>query len=221
MLLCREGAVLHFLNISLEARRHSFTDIRKRLDKFRCKVGKHGQHILIDEHLSVAVRTCADADGRDVQLLCDLLCQRCRYTLQYYGERACLLYAACIVENLLCRSLALALYAEAAKRIDRLRCHTDMGADRNGRVDNRANLFADRGAALELDSLCAAFLHQTAGVDQGVIGGCLIGHERHIRNEQRIFRAASNCRRMMDHILHCDGQRILITKADHAQRIAD
>ena len=65
------------------------------------------------------------------------------------------------------------------------------------------------------------FLNQAACIDNRIINGGLIGHEGHVRNNQCIFCAAGHGFGMMQHILHGNCQRILITKADHTQRITD
>ena len=48
---------------------------------------------------------------------------------------------------------------------------------------------------------------EAACVDHSIVYGRLIGHERHIHNDENIFAASDNCRAVMDHIFHGNGER--------------
>lgn len=67
-------------------------------------------------------------------------------------DRKCtgLLYGEGILEQPLCRILALALYLKAAEHVDALRRHADMCLHRNARIRNGANLLGNGCAALHL-----------------------------------------------------------------------
>ena len=60
-------------------------------------------------------------------------------------------------------------------------------------------------AALRIDSRCA-----------DVIRG-----ERHVGDQEGALHAAAHGARVMQHLLHGDGQSVFVAQHDHAQRIAD
>ena len=77
------------------------------------------------------------------------------------------------------------------------------------------------GAALELDRVAAALLHQPAGVRDAVLDRRLVGHERHVADDVRAPRRACDRAAVIDHLVERDRQRRLVTLHDHAERVAD
>src|ERR671923_1669090 len=75
-------------------------------NEFRHMVWIETQDVLDDEHLGVAVRPRADADGRDGQRLRDPLTQRTGNAFQHQGERAGCLERLRVVEDPLRRLVA-------------------------------------------------------------------------------------------------------------------
>lgn len=65
MLFCRESSFFDFSDIIGEALLHDLSSIGEVFDEFRFKVGKESQHVLINQHLAVAARACADTDSRN------------------------------------------------------------------------------------------------------------------------------------------------------------
>ena len=79
---------------------------------------------------------------------------------------------------------------------------------------------------LQLDaSFCpvrkVAYSVDAARVEQRLFDTGLIGHERHVTDEQGGLCAARDRPAVMEHLLHRDGKRVLISEHDHPQRIAD
>ena len=49
----------------------------------------------------------------------------------------------------------------------------------------------------------------------------MVRHKRHITHDHRMFGAADNSFRMVNHHIHCYGQSVFVAQDDHAQTIAD
>ena len=83
------------------------------------------------------------------------------------------------------------------------------------------NLGTNRRAALQLDSLTSALLHQSACIHNGIINGGLVAHKGHIADHECIFCTSGNSGGVVNHILHGNGDGILIAEHNHAQRVAN
>ena len=188
---------------------------------FRLEIGEKRKHILINQNLTIAVRTCANADGGDGNAFCNQLCQLCRDTFQNDGESACCLNCLCFFNQSACICLALALHLKAAEGIDRLRGQPDVCHNGNRCLCDCFNLGTNRRAALQLDSLTSAFLHQSASIHNSIINGGLVAHKGHITDHECIFCTSGNSSGVVNHILHGNGKGILIAEHNHTQRVAN
>src|SRR6202140_1211740 len=74
--------------------------------------------VLNDEHLSIAMRSGADADRRDRQRLRDPLTERAGDRLEHHSEGAGFFQRLGIIEDLLRRLVAAALHPVAAELVD-------------------------------------------------------------------------------------------------------
>ena len=86
-----------------------------------------------------------------------------------------------------------------------------MGTNRDGSVYDGFDLRADFFSAFQLNCLCTAFFHQASGIDHCIIDRSLIGHKRHVCDQQSVFDAAGNRCAVMDHILHRYGERVFVS----------
>ena len=81
---------------------------------FLHELGNHAvgiaQHILIDQHLTIAAVTSTNTNGEGIRLLGDELGQGCRYALECDGKGASLSYGLSILDQLLGLLQRLALY---------------------------------------------------------------------------------------------------------------
>ena len=91
-----------------------------------------------------------------------------------------------------------------------------MGANRHRCTRYSFDMLA-KFCTLKLYGVCSALAHKPTGIYHRVINRCLIRHKRHIAYNERIVRSASDCRRVMYHILHCHRQRVLIAEHNHAK----
>ena len=96
-----------------------------------------------------------------------------------------------------------------------------MRHDRDTGAGDGLDLGADLRSAFQLHGPAAAFLHQAAGVDNGIVDGGLVGHEGHIDYHQCVFRSAGYSAAMMDHVFHGYGEGVFVTQNNITQGIAD
>ena len=95
-----------------------------------------------------------------------------------------------------------------------------MGADRDAGPRQDLDLVCDLLAALDLDGLATAFLHQPARVLKGLGRRDLIGQERHVRNDERVAGPAAGRPGVVDHVGHGHGNCGFVAEHHHAQGIA-
>src|SRR5271165_3383174 len=111
------------LYIVLESQ-HSAADDRADIGIAADKLGGRGERqskkIMEDEHLAVALRTCADTDSRNLQLARDHGCHLTRNAFQHYAARSCALQRNGIMHELFDRLQSLALHVVATHGVQRL-----------------------------------------------------------------------------------------------------
>jgi hypothetical protein len=91
------------------------------------------------EHLPVALRAGADADGRDRHRLADARGHRGRHEFEHHGERPGLLEPARLVDEARRAGLVAPLHAEAAEQVDRLRREAEVAHDGDAGAAERAH----------------------------------------------------------------------------------
>ena len=87
------------------------------------------------------------------------------------------------------------------------------------RHDTRDGL-RDRLAALQLDGLNAAFLHQSARGPQRIVARDLVRHERQVTDQVGPFGTTGHACAVIDHVVQRHRQGVVMTLHDHAQRVA-
>jgi len=74
-------------------------------------------------------------------------------------------------------------------------------------------------AALELDRLGLALLHQPAGVGQRLLRGDLVGHEGQIDGEVGALQPSRHAGSVVDHVFEGDAQGVGVALDHHAQAV--
>src|SRR3990172_6751796 len=97
----RKSAALHILPECFHCLERLFLEIRILLYELRREPVEQPQEVVEHQHLAVAVRACADPDGRDMEQTADLLCERGRHGFEHDSEGACVLHCTCISQDLL------------------------------------------------------------------------------------------------------------------------
>ena len=216
----RERPGLHLAAVSGHALLYLVTHVREVLHEFGHKIREHAEEILSHKHLAGAVRPRADTDGHAGHFTGDAFGQQIRHALEHHAEGAGLVESAGVIEQFLGRGHVLSLHMEATQRVEGLRGEADMPHDRNAGLCHGPHLRADFPAALKLDGMGPAFLHEPSGVADSVLHAYLEAQERHIAHEQGVTRSAGDAERVMHHIVHGHGHRVGHAHHDHSERIA-
>lgn len=184
--------------------------------------GGHGEHVLDHEDLAVGAGARADADGEGRgELLCDVGAQVGGHALEDDGKGAGLLEREGVGDELLGCLGALALDLEAAEGVDGLRRQADVAHDGDAGLHHGLDLGADLDAALELDGLATALLHEAAGVADGRGHVLLVGEEGHVADDEGVARRAGDAAGVMDHVVHGHGNGGVIAHHGHAEGVSD
>src|ERR1035437_4459207 len=96
-----------------------------------------------------------------------------------------------------------------------------MPGDRNLGIDHAPDRLDALFAAFHLARLGAAFFHEAGSVPNGVAGVNLIRPVRHVGDQQRILHAPVHGLDVVQHLVHRNRERVLVTKHGHSQRVAD
>ena len=139
--------------------------------------------------------------------------------LQDDGERAGLLHGAGVGEQLL-GARAAALHPVAAEGVLALRREADVRHHRDAGVVQQPDLRRDPHAALELDRLRAALLHQPDGGVERLLRAGLVAAERHVGDDQRPRRRAGDRLGEQQDVLDRHRHGAGVPEDDVARRVA-
>ena len=89
------------------------------------------------------------------------------------------------------------------------------------RFDQPADQFETALAAFDFHGLGSALFYQAHGVANGFISGDMKAAVGHVGNQESALRSAANGANMVQHFVQCDGQSAVVTKHNHAERVAD
>ncbi|KAF5035623.1 hypothetical protein DSECCO2_583630 [anaerobic digester metagenome] len=160
---------------------------------------------MIDQHLSVAIASGADADGGDGEGFTDLFAQNFGNTFQHQHKGSCFFDRGSLQENLFMGDLALALDLIPAKSLYRLWGEAQMRADGDLDIHDLADGFQARGrSAFQLHGIGFALYHQTRRVCLGLFRRKVIGQIGQIADNELVWSAPAYCRAMYHHVIHAD-----------------
>src|SRR5437867_2830161 len=183
--------------------------------------GEEAEEVVEDLHLAVAGRPGADADGRDVDLFRDRLCNRDGDALKHDRVSACLLERDRVVEEAYRGGRRFPLYAVAAELVHGLRREPQVAHHRDPGLDERAYSLSDANPAFQFHRLRAAFLQHAARVRQRLRRPGLVTHERHIGHDMSTSRAADHRLNVVQHLIHRYRDRGVVAENHHTQTVAD
>src|SRR3974390_2800114 len=121
----RKGTRAHLGGVSLDRRLDHRTKIAVAAHELR-RPRRQAQHVLEDQHLTVAGSTGSDTDGRNGNHLRDLTRERLGDGFDHDREGAGLRDRTGVILDRLPAAFLAPLGAERAERVDRLRWQTDM-----------------------------------------------------------------------------------------------
>ena len=163
-----ERAVFDIGVVGLDGFGYSLADIGVVTDEFGSEDVGHAEHILRDEHLTVYLRTCTDADDRDGERGSHLRCQLMRDLLENQGEATSILEGLGVAEQLLGLLLLLGAETIATESIDALRGKTEMSHDGDASLSDMADGFGYTDTALDFDGIGERLFHDTHGIVYGL-----------------------------------------------------
>ncbi len=181
----------------------------------------HPERIVRDEHLAIALGARADADRRHRDGCRDLARDVGRNRLEDDRVHTRLFESERIREQPLATTGITALDLEAAELVIALRRQADVAHDGNPRRDQLPDELRVNGAALELDRVTAAILHQLPGVGHRLLERRLIRHERHVADDVSSPGSPRDRATVIGHLVERHRQGRVVTLDDHAERIAD
>ena len=98
----------------------------------------------------------------------------------------------------------------------RLRRESDVANDSNLRLRERGDQSSAVAPAFNLHRFRARLLDEARRVDDGLLGGGVIGAEGHVGRQQCAAHPAAHGARVVQHLLHGDGQCALVAQHRHA-----
>ena len=221
MLLLREATVAHLFHVRADGCLDRLRQVRVLLDEARRVALVEAEQVVPDEHLSVAVHACADADRRHGQRLGDPRRNRGRHGLEHDREAAGSLERERVLvepHRLLGRP---ALRLEAAEHRRRLGRQPEVTHHRDAGTDDRLDARERLPGSLELDRVGACLLDEADRVVQRLLVGDLERAERHVRDDERPARPAAGRTREHDHLVHRRGHGRVVAEHGHRGRVAD
>ena len=177
---------------------------------------------MIDQQLPVRVRT--GTETHDDAVFCafgDQLAQAVGDHFEQDGEGARFFELLGVVHDLLGQLGALALHAESAQSRDGLRRQPQVSDGRDAGVDDASDAVGHGRSAFQLDGITARLGHEAPGAADGGFDAGLVGHVRHVTDQEGGRRAAPHGLRVADHVVHGDRQGRIVAQHGHAQAVAD
>ena len=102
-----------------------------------------------------------------------------------------------------------------------LRCKTDVPDDGNLGTRDAFDDFGALASAFQLDRFGPGFLDEAQGVAYGVVDAGVIAAVGHVGDEQGAACAAADGAGVVEHLVHCDRERVGVAEHGHGEGIAD
>src|ERR1700694_457120 len=179
------------------------------------------KHVVEDEHLAVGSRSRTDPDGRDAQSSGDPGGQGVGHTLQHEADRPRLLEILCIGKDARRLGLALALDFETPHLVHELWRQPQVAHHGYAQPGQAPRDLNDAAAPLQLHAMHSTLLQEASGARDRLLNGSVIGHERHIANQQGLPGATCDRLGMVNHLVEGHRQRGLIAQHHHPEAVAD
>ncbi|KAG1450140.1 hypothetical protein G6F57_016478 [Rhizopus arrhizus] len=176
------------------------------------------EEVMQYQHLAIALRAGADADGRHVHRRRDLGSDRGRHAFEHHDAGAGSGHGPGIFHQL-ARGIASALDLEATQAQHRLRGQAQMRADRDLALDQIADDVDLEAGTFDLDHLGTGLQQLQRGIQRAF--GRSVGAKRQVGHQQRTLQYAGHGAGVVDHVGHGHRQGRIMALHDHPQRIAD
>ncbi|KAG0751085.1 hypothetical protein G6F24_014655 [Rhizopus arrhizus] len=163
------------------------------------------EEVMQYQHLAIALRAGADADGRHVHRRRDLGSDRGRHAFEHHDAGAGSGHGPGIFHQL-ARGIASALDLEATQAQHRLRGQAQMRADRDLALDQIADDVDLEAGTFDLDHLGTGLQQLQRGIQRAF--GRSVGAKRQVGHQQRALRVEGQCHWRIEarRIAHAVGQ---------------
>ena len=189
-------------------------------DEFGFEVAGEAEEVVDDEYLAVAVGAGADADDGDVDGGGDLGAEGGGDGFEDEGECAGLGDGLGVGDELAGGFFAAALDA-GAEGLDALGGEADVGEDGDAVLYEGGDGGGAEGAAFDFYGVAAGFLEGASAVEEGLLGGGLVGHEGHVEDDEGVAGAADDGGGVADHVVEGDGEGVGMAEEGGADGVAD
>ena len=177
------------------------------------------EQIVEDEDLAVAVGAGADADGGDGQLGGDFFGDFAGNAFEDERAGAGMGEGECVRLELLDGFGGAGLDAVAAHAMEALRREAEVADDGNLGVGEGADQLDAR--PFDLDGFRAGFLDEADGVGEALGDGGVVAAEGHVGDDEGAADGAANGAGVVQHLVHGDGEGVVVAEDDHGERVAD
>lgn len=177
--------------------------------------GGESDHVIGDQYLAIGMWSGADADGGDRYRLVDRCSHVDRHTFNQDCKCARLFGRHRIGDQL----VGVAVDAIAPFDVNVLGAEPDMRHHRNSRRDDRFDATRLFRSTLQLDGVALRLLQNADAAFDAAIDPQLAFGKGKIDHHHRAPTGAADHLGVIDHLIHGDRQRRLVTLDDHRQRV--
>ena len=161
----------------------------------------------------------ADPNSRNSQRFGDLGSGIRGDHLENDSKSSCFLNSKSIGEQLF-ETVTSPLDHVTSESVLALRCKADVSHQGDAGIHDASDLFGATHTALELDCMCAGFLHKAERGVKCLVRSSLVGAERHICNDERSRDSPGDSTRERDQVINAHRQSGVVTVNVVASRIA-
>ncbi len=173
------------------------------------------------QHLPAAEWPGADADGRHTHALRDHVSKRGGDRLQHDRVRSRLVERLGVAYQPHRVARCLALHAETAQLVHRLRRQADVPHHGDTRFDETSHRLGHARTALEFHRAGARLLQDARRRTHRVLPAGLVAAERQIDDDVRALGAADHRLGVVDHLVEGDRERRVVSQHHHREAVAD
>src|SRR5262249_9243121 len=177
-------------------------------------------NVVEDQHLSIALRSSADADGGRGDFARDHGCHLARHTFQHHRKHSGALERDCVFHEPFNTGEVFALNLVPAHLVQRLRGQADMSHDGHFGVKHAANQVHTLASSFNFYGFSAGLFYQTHGVAYACRRVTLVSAKRHVGNHHGGPDGPAYGASVVQHFIDGDRQRAVIAQHDLGQRIA-
>src|SRR6266571_7567785 len=213
-------ALTHFVRIIPRRAEDQLPELRVLLHERRHEGVKEAKNVVADQHLTVAIRSSADANRGNLQSGSYGFGNRIWNRLQHDGKCSGIFKCERIENQFLRRFFIARLSPQSSKAMHVLRSQPDVSHDEKTRRREPANRVRHGASAFQLHRSRAAFLEESRRVARRLLCRNLISQKRHVGHDQGATRGSRHRARVMNDFIQSHLDRGVQSENHIAERIA-